>query len=95
MGDEKNWIFPIVRREPIPDPYKGQRIVDEPGICMRWGCGQARWEDPEKGPTVLCKPHAEEVVNGKAKAPPLLRNIDYQTPTRVLIVDWPEESEKK
>lgn len=71
------YIMPIERRVLPPDPYAGQRCVNVPGICMRWNCGRARWEHPEKGSLVLCEDHTEEVFRGDARSPPLRQNIDY------------------
>lgn len=82
MDDFSNSIFPIIRHPQPPDPYKGEQVVDEPGICMRLGCDRARWVHPEKGDLVLCVDHAEEVFAGHAKAPPLLRVRDYQSSAR-------------
>lgn len=65
-------VFPIIRREAIPDPYAGEQCCYEPGVCMRLNCGLPRWHDPEKGETVLCEDHAREVYEKKAKAPPLI-----------------------
>lgn len=86
--------FPIIRREPIPNPYAGERCVYQEGICMREACGQPRWQDPEKGDSVLCRRHTEEVYRGEAKAPPLRRGIDYQAVGRktFLVFDLPDDT---
>lgn len=62
-----HYVFPIIRREYAPDPYAGEQCCYEPGICMRLNCGLPRWNK-----TVLCKDHAREVYEKKAKAPPLV-----------------------
>lgn len=81
MVDKKdkllNLIFPVIKRKEIPDPYYGLPNVYKPGICMRYGCGGARFIHPERGEFVLCKDHSEEVIEGKAKSPPLRTSIDY------------------
>lgn len=65
--DFTKFVFPIIKKEPIPDPYYGERCCYEPGICMREGCGLPRKDD-----SVLCEEHTQEVVDKKAKAPPLI-----------------------
>lgn len=75
--DLSKFVLSLERRKPIPDPYEGEPNVYEPGICMRWGCGDSRWEHPEKGSLVLCQGHAEEVFRGEARAPRLLPVRDY------------------
>lgn len=86
MVDKKdkllNLIFPVIKRKEIPDPYYGLPNVYKPGICMRYGCGGARFIHPERGEFVLCKEHSDEVLEGKAKSPSLLYNRDYQSYSR-------------
>ncbi len=84
----EKYLFPVIKTEPVPDPYAGERSVYEPGICMRRGCGEPRWKHPEKGELVLCQFHAEEVFRGEAKAPPLRQNRDYDgSSRRTFLVD--------
>lgn len=99
MSDDfTKYIFPIIRRTPIPDPYAGERNVYEPGICMRQYCGDPRWQHPEKGELVLCQFHAEEVFEGRAKGPPLRLGRDYiSTSRKTFLVEQlpdPNKSEK-
>lgn len=97
MSDDPfKFVFPIIRRPVIPDPYAGERCVNQPGICMRQGCGQKRWAHPYKGELVLCEDHAEEVFRGEAKGPPLRRGIDYQFVARpTFLVEFIPEDKKK
>lgn len=87
--DFTDLVFPIIKRESRPDPYAGESVVYQPGICMRRGCGQPRWNDPEKGESVLCQPHHDEVLRGEAKAPPLRPVRDYIATERraIFLVD--------
>jgi hypothetical protein len=89
-------LFPIIKRKLVPDPYEGERSVYEPGICMRAGCGEPRWQHPEKGALVLCQDHAEEVFRGEAKAPPLRPVRDYVSVGRkvFLVEQLPEDLKK-
>jgi hypothetical protein len=79
MSDYSKLVFPIIKREPIPDPYAGERCCYEPGICMREACGL-----PRKDNSVLCEEHTQEVLDKKAKAPPLIPYPlrDYQSSAR-------------
>lgn len=90
-------ILPLIKKEPLPDPYAGERNVYEPGICMRQYCGEPRWQHPEKGELVLCEFHAEEVFRGEARGPRLLPCRDYQSSGRkTFLVDvLPEISDPK
>lgn len=93
--DFSKFIFPIIYTPQKPDPYKGERNVYEPGICMRQYCGDARWQHPEKGELVLCQFHAEEVFRGEAKGPPLRPFPDYVGSARktFLVEDIPTKDE--
>lgn len=75
------FLFPIIKTKPVPDPYKGERCVYEPGICMRQGCGEPRWNEPPMD-SVLCRDHTQEVLRGEAKAPPLRPVLDYVSTAR-------------
>jgi len=79
MSDFARFVFPIIRKEPIPDPYAGERCCYEPGVCMREACGLPRKDD-----SVLCEEHLQEVLDKKAKAPPLIPYPlrDYQSGAR-------------
>ena len=82
MSDYTKFVLPLIRQKEIPDPYAGERNVYEPGVCMRKGCGEPRWIHPERGELVLCEYHGAEVLEGRAKAPPLRVGIDYQSSAR-------------
>lgn len=50
--------------------------------CLRDFCDNLRWAEYGNGGSCMCQEHTEEVLRGERKAPPLRRNLDYQSTMR-------------
>lgn len=84
----------------VKEFYRALATVFPPiAKCMRDYCSELRWMnyDGKGGESVLCKEHTEEVLRGEAKAPPLRRNIDYQSVGRktFLVTELPDDLKPK
>ena len=53
--------------------------------CQKSSCDEESYEHPEKGMLCVCLDHYEMIQAGECRAPPLRRNIDFQSIARKIL----------